>query len=129
MISIRPEWYPSRTNKKLQAYSVGSFKVRQRIGLNAYVFYLPLDFGISFTFNIKSLIAYKKSHPISNDLFEMPLNPTPDDPIKTSTLFTMILSQKDNIDAILDEQVVFIREGEVQQFLVYWVGRPNSNCT
>ena len=44
----------------------------------------------------------------------MPLNPTPDDPIKTSTLFTMILSQKDNIDAILDEQVVFIREGEVQ---------------
>jgi hypothetical protein len=59
----------------------------------------------------------------------MPLNPTPEDPIKTSTLFTMILFQMDNVDAILDEQVVFIRECEVQWFLVYWMGRPNSNYT
>jgi hypothetical protein len=34
-------------------------------------------------------------------------------------------TQKDNIDAILDEQVVFNRNGEVQQFLVHWVGRPD----
>jgi hypothetical protein len=43
----------------------------------------------------------------------MPLNPTFDDPIKTSTLFTVILLQTDNIDVILDEQVVFIRKDEV----------------
>jgi hypothetical protein len=29
---------------------------------------------------------------------------------------------------ILDEQVVFNRNGEVQQFRVRWVGRPDSDC-
>jgi hypothetical protein len=38
-------------------------------------------------------------------------------------------AQKDNIDAILDEQVVFNRNGEVQRFLVRWVGRLDSDCT
>jgi len=40
----------------------------------------------------------------------MPSNPPPDDPIKTCTPFTLSSSQKDNIDAILDEQVLFYQE-------------------
>ena len=59
----------------------------------------------------------------------MPLNSPHGDPIETSTPFTLIASQKDNINVILDEQVVFIRDGEVQRFLICLVGQPNSYCT
>jgi hypothetical protein len=50
--------------------------------------------------------------------FEMPLDPIFYAPIKISTLFTLTSGQKDNIDAILDEIIVFTRDNEVQQFLV-----------
>jgi hypothetical protein len=58
MIWIRPEQFLSRINRKLLAYSVRLFKVLQRVDPNAYVLDLPLNFGISFTFNIKDLVAY-----------------------------------------------------------------------
>jgi hypothetical protein len=44
----------------------------------------------------------------------MLLNSPPNDPIKTSTPFTSISTQKNNIDTILDEQLVFTKNGEVQ---------------
>jgi len=59
----------------------------------------------------------------------MPPDPTFYAPTETSTLFTLTTAQKYNIDAILDEIIVFTRDNEVQQFLVWWVGRPDSNCT
>ena len=37
MIRIRPERFPSRTVKKLQAHSAGPFKVLKQIGSNMYV--------------------------------------------------------------------------------------------
>jgi hypothetical protein len=89
---------------------------------NAYVFYLPFDFGINFIFSIEDLVEYQKLHYIPNDPFEMPLNFLPNDFIEPSTPFTSTSTQKDNIDVILDEYVVFTRNGEVQQFLVHWVG-------
>jgi hypothetical protein len=49
-----------------------------------------------------------------NDPFEMPINSSPNNPIKTSTPFTSISTQKNNIDTIMDEQIVFTRNGEVQ---------------
>ena len=101
----------------------------QRVGPNAYVIDLPLDFGISLIFNIKDLITYKRPHLIPNDHFKMPPNLIHDNPIKTSTPFTMTLAQKDNIDAILDEQVILIMDGEIQWFLVRWVSRFNLDCT
>ena len=54
-----------------------------------------------------------KPFPILNDPFKIPLNSPPNDPIETSIPFTLTSAQKDNIDAILDEQVVFNRNGEV----------------
>jgi len=39
------------------------------------------------------------------------------------------LTQKDNIDIILDEQVICTMNGEIQWFLVCWVGRLNLDCT
>ena len=129
MIRIRPERFPSGANRKLHARSAGPFKVLQRVGPNAYVLDLPHDFGISSTFNIEDLVAYHKPLPIPDDPFELPLNSPPNEPIETSIPFTLTSAQKDNIDAILDEQVVFNRNGEVQRFLVRWVGRPDSDCT
>ena len=59
MIWIRPERFPSGTVKKLQARSARPFKVLKQIGLNAYVIDLPHDYGISLSFNIEDLVAYK----------------------------------------------------------------------
>jgi hypothetical protein len=88
MIYIRYEWFPYEINRKLHARNAGPFKMLQRVGPNAYVLDLPLDFGISSTFNIDDLIAYQKPHSILNDLFEMPPNSPLDDPIESSTSFT-----------------------------------------
>jgi len=129
VIRIRPERFPSGTNRKLHARSAGPFKVLQRVGPNAYVLDFPHDFSINSTFNIDDLVVYHKPLSIPNDPFEIPLNSPPDDPIETSIPFILTSAQKDNIDAILDEHVVFNWNGEVQQFLVRWVGRPDSDCT
>jgi len=90
MIQNRHEQFLSGTNRKLHARSAGPFKVLQRVGPNAYVLDLPLDFGINFTFNIADLVAYQKQYPIPNYPFEMPPNSPLDDPIKTSTPVTLI---------------------------------------
>lgn len=50
--------------------------------------------------------------------FEMPPDPIFYAHIETSTLFTLTSAQKDNIDVILDEIIVFTKDNEVQQFLV-----------
>lgn len=55
----------------------------------------------------------------------MDLNP---EPIATPTTVPYITAHKDKIDAILDEQIVLTKDGEVQRFLVCWVDLPNSDC-
>jgi len=115
-----------RTNKKLYACSARPFKVLQRFGSNTYVIDLPLDIGMSSRFNIEDLGAFQKPYSIPYEPFEMPPNSPPDDPIETSTFFTLTLIQKDNINVILDEQVVFTGDGEVQWFLFSLVTRPDS---
>ena len=68
MIWIRPERFPFGIVKKLQAPSAGSVKVLKQMGPNAYVINLPHDYGISSSFNIEDLVAYKASQ-----LFLIPL--------------------------------------------------------
>jgi len=51
--------FPLETIKKLHARSAGSFKILKKINPVAYVIHLPSNFGISLTFNISNLIAYK----------------------------------------------------------------------
>jgi len=89
MIWIRPEQFPSGTNKKLYAHSARPFKVLQQVDSNAYVLDLPHDFGISSSFNIKDLVAYHKPFPILNNPFDIPLNSPPNDPIETFIPFTL----------------------------------------
>ncbi len=71
MIHIRPKRFPSGTAKKLQARSAGPFKVLKWIGSNAYVIELPYDYGISSTFNIVDLVAYKGPTTILDEPFLM----------------------------------------------------------
>jgi hypothetical protein len=127
MIRIRPERFPSGTVKKLQARSAGPFKVLKRIGSNAYVIELPSDYGISSTFNIEDLVAYKGPATIPDDPF---IEPSPTISPDFDTIPPNIPpTHKESIDAILDEQVILTRDGTVQRFLVRWHKRPESDCT
>ena len=61
MIQIRPERFPPGAVKKLTARSAGPFRILKKINPNVYVTDFPPDFGISSTFNISDLVAYKGS--------------------------------------------------------------------
>ena len=69
MIQIRPKRFPSGTVKKLQARSTRPFKVLKRMSLNAYVIDLSHDYGISSSFNIEDLVAYKSPTAIPDTPF------------------------------------------------------------
>ena len=129
MIHIKPERYPSGTVKKLQACSACPFKVLKKLGPNAYVIDIPLDYGISSTFNIADLLGFKGLAVIPYDPFDDPLFSSLDNPVPSPTPSCFQKAHKDIIDVILDEQSLFTRDGTVQRFLVHWQGRPDSDCT
>jgi hypothetical protein len=106
MIQIRPERCSLETNHKLQVSSVRPFKVLQMIESNNYVIKLSLNFDINSTFNMKDLIIYK-IQPIYDALFYTP------------TSLSISLAQKKHINATLNAQVVFTRDGEFQQIPVH----------
>uniref|UniRef100_A0A2N9FGZ1 RNA-directed DNA polymerase n=1 Tax=Fagus sylvatica TaxID=28930 RepID=A0A2N9FGZ1_FAGSY len=129
MIRIRPERFPSRSVKKLQARSAGPFKILKRVGPNAYLLVLPPNYGISSTFNIKDLVAFKGTAVIPDTPFDEPLPDPIDIPLPILAPLNLPYSRKEHIDAILDEQIISTKDGGVQRFLVRWQGCPTSNCT
>jgi len=106
MIHIRHERCPLETDHKLQISSVIPFKVLQMIKSNNYVIKLSLNFDISSTFNMKNLSIYK-------------IQPIPDASFDTPTSLSISLAQKKHINATLNAQIVFTRDGELQQIPVY----------
>ncbi|GFZ18557.1 hypothetical protein Acr_27g0002960 [Actinidia rufa] len=93
----------------------------------------PSESGISSTFNIEDLIAFKGHFDVPTDPFSEPTHePTIDNPT-TSDITPAPLpnspAPKEHIDAILDEQIISTRDGGVQRFLVRWSGRPVSDDT
>ena len=129
MIWIRPERFPSGNIKKLQAHSAGPFKVLKQMGPNAYVIDLPHDYGISFSFNIEDLVAYKSPTAIPDTPFDESLPNLIEAPIPTPLPLNLPYAHRKSIDAILDEQIVSTRDGGVHHLLVRWQGRPDSDCT
>ena len=129
MIQIRPERFPSGIVKKLQARSASPFKVLKRMGLNAYVINIPHDYGISSSFNIEALVAYKSPIAIPYTPFDEPLLDPINAHIPTPLPLNLPYAQKESIDAILDEQIISTRDGGVHHFLVWWRGPPDSDCT
>jgi hypothetical protein len=73
---------------------------------NNYIIKLPLNFDISSTFDMKDIVIYKTQQPIPNALFDTP------------TSLPIYLAQKEHINATLNTQVVFTKNGELQQILV-----------
>jgi hypothetical protein len=129
MIRIRPKQFPSRSVKKLQVRSARLFKILKRVGPNAYLLDLPPDYGISSTFNIEDLVAFKGTAVILDTPFDEPLPNPIDIPLPIPAPLNLPYARKEHIDAILDEQIVSTRDGGVQRFLVCWHGRPTSDCT
>ena len=59
------------------------------MGPNAYVIDLPHDYGISFSFNIEDLVAYKSPTAIPDTPFDEPLVNPIDAPIPTPLLLNL----------------------------------------
>ncbi|KAK0601962.1 hypothetical protein LWI29_029106 [Acer saccharum] len=106
MARVRPERFHLGSSKKLQARSMGPFQIRMKIGPNAYVLDLPPDLKISATFNVEDLQLYKGSESPS------PLN-------QEGIQFLPNIPQvgtREEIEDILDEQLVYTRNGGYQKF-------------
>ena len=113
MVRMRPERFPQGTFRKLQARGAGPFEIISRVGENGYVHDLPSDWGISPTFSIEDLAAYKGSLVFSSEPFSEPAmvhdhiipestpNPFPEpSPSQVCT---------NNVERIIDDQVTVTR--------------------
>ena len=73
---------------------------------------LPLNFGISYTFNVEDLVPYKCTFDTPSDLF---VNESTQDPLSESPPLPPLLSKlsyaAENINSSLDDQIVSIRDG------------------
>ena len=119
MVRIRPERFSQGSAKKLQARSAGPFKILQRIGSNTYRIALPPEMGINPTFNVEDLVLppipiielSSLSWPFS-DFATQPLPPP--------------ITHKEEIEEILGEEIIFMRGGSFQRYIVKWKNKPPS---
>lgn len=118
LVRLWPERFPRGTFHKLHHRRAGPFQVIKRLGPNAYHLALPDSLSISPVFNVEDLTAY------------------PGDPEETLALtgdtvppaiLPALAPPRDQIDAILDDQIVSTRRGGYQKFLVRWKNRPSSD--
>jgi hypothetical protein len=99
--------------------------VLQRAGLNVFVIAFPPDPSLSSTFNVGKLTAHTIWSVLPNDPLEKP----PPVPYPYPLHISFSPSHKETVDVVLDEQVVFAKDGGVYYFLIHWKGRPNSDHT
>ncbi|KAJ6386620.1 hypothetical protein OIU78_016529 [Salix suchowensis] len=119
LIRLRPERFPQGSFTKLHARRAGPFKIKKKLGANAYVIDLPPDFAISPIFNIEDITDFKGN--VNNNSPQSIPADTPEPRVPTTT------AQRDEIAAILDHQFVSTRRGGYYKFLVQWKKRPASD--
>jgi hypothetical protein len=115
LIHLHPERFPKGSVHKLHPRKAGPFKILKRLGLNAYLLDLPPNVSYSPIFNVADLTLYP-GHAV---------DPLPDPPTFPAPATA---KSRDEIEAILDDQLVSTRRGGYQKFLVKWKNRPMSDC-
>ena len=132
MVKMRPERFPQGFNRKLQARSTRPFKILSKVGANAYILEIPLDWGISSTFNVEDLVQFQGSISMPSNPFERTSESEPNlesPPPQNIPIQPNIPARHEHIDHILDEQVTFTRRDSYQKFLVKWRGKPYTYAT
>uniref|UniRef100_A0A2N9HD78 Integrase catalytic domain-containing protein n=1 Tax=Fagus sylvatica TaxID=28930 RepID=A0A2N9HD78_FAGSY len=80
------------------ACSAGPFKILKWVGPNAYLLDLPLDYGISFTFNIEDFVVFKGTAVIPDTPFDEPLPDPGDIPLPIPAPLNLPYARKEHID-------------------------------
>ena len=94
---------------------MGPFRVLKQLGEKAYLLELPSDLHFSPIFIVKDLCIYHGHHNDVSEELDLQLPPT--------------LSPHPEIEYVLDDQLVSIRQGGYQIFLVKWRGKPHIENT
>jgi ribosomal protein L21E len=118
LVRLRPERFPRGAFHKLHHRRAGPFKILHWLGANAYHLELPPTLSISPIFNVEDLTAYPGS---PAEVSQAAANVAPPAHLPTHA------PSRDQIDAILDDQLVSTRRGGYQKFLVRWKNRPASD--
>ena len=117
----------SGNREEVTPRSTEPFQILKKINSNAYVVDLPLDFGISCTFNVEDLVPYRST-------FDTPSDPFVDEPSQDllsespplPSLPSKLSYATKNIDSILDDQIISTRDGGTRRYLIKWTGKSDS---
>ena len=115
MVKIYPKQFPSGTVKMLHVRSAGPFKILNKLNCNTYVIDLHRDYGISYTFNVNDLVAYK-----GFDCSPLIVEPSPkpffERPSFTSLPDTYPITAE-MVDNILEDEIITTKTGGTRRYL------------
>ncbi|KAI9160042.1 hypothetical protein LWI28_004531 [Acer negundo] len=117
LIRLHPERFSPGSFTKLHARRAGPFPILKKLGSNAYLIDLPVEYSFSPIFNIEDLTAYKG---LDDHAQNAQMDSAPRIPVTPSN--------RDSVDAIIDHQFVSTRRGGYYKFLVRWATKPISEA-
>ncbi|KAG6768839.1 hypothetical protein POTOM_024449 [Populus tomentosa] len=107
---VKPERFPYRTYSKLHARMGGPFKILKKLGVNAYLVDLTLEFRFSPIFNIPDLTAYHGPPSVLED------QPAP-------SIISQVVHAPEIVNSILRHQYISNKKGGYNKFLVQWASK------
>ena len=72
---------------------------------------VPPDFCISCTFNVENLVSYRGDFDTPNPFMDEPTHDIPSESPQLPPLFLKLSHAVENINFILDDKIVFSRDG------------------